>query len=77
MRHFLLMLFAGSALAQAEPVHPGEAVLQKACVKCHKASRAKGGLDLEAVLAVRLGCVRWVLERLTLIVTIVCGLPWA
>ena len=53
MRHFLLMLFAGSALAQAEPVHPGEAVLQKSCVKCHKASRAKGGLDLEAVLAVR------------------------
>ena len=53
MRHFLLILFAGSALAQAEPVHPGEAVLQKACVKCHKASRAKGGLDLEAVLAVR------------------------
>ena len=31
---------------------------------------------LSMVDAVRLGCVRWVLERLTLIVTIVCGLPW-
>jgi len=53
MRHLLPILFAASALAQDAPAHPGEAVLRKSCVKCHKASRAKGGLDLEAVLAVR------------------------
>ena len=53
MRYLLSILFATSALTQVAPVHPGEAVLRKSCVKCHKASRAKGGLDLEAVLAVR------------------------
>ena len=53
MRLLTPLLLAASLVAQAAAPHPGEAVLRRSCLKCHKADRAKGGLDLEAVLAVR------------------------